>query len=171
MKLYASKIDAIAAEIIAKLSEDGDLEVSEAREAEIDASSVLKEYIRVDKELTDRAKDILDIRGLPQSQLARTKRQLAEQRDFGLGEEGLSWICNQLLEAFMQSSHIDEVYADDATLRRKVKDIVKKHMELEDEMDREVRDRIKNLQEGTADWDAEYGKVLNQIKTKHGVKE
>ena len=171
MRLYPGKIDTIASEIIAKLTQDGDIEVSDPKEATLDAASVLKEYLRVDKELTERAKDILEIRGLPYSQLGRTKRQLADQREFGLGDEGITWICNQLVETFMQSKHVDEVFADDVAMRRKLKDIVRKHMAVDEEIDQEVRQRIKNLQEGTAAWDVEYAKVLEQIKQKHGLKE
>jgi hypothetical protein len=171
MRLYPGKIDTIASEIITKLSGDGDIEVSDPREAQLDAASVLKEYLRVDKELTERAKDILEIRGLPHAQLGRTKRQLADQREFGLGDEGITWISNQLVETFMQSKHVDEVFADDVALRKKLKEIVRKHMAVDDEIDQEVRQRIKNLQEGTAAWEVEYAKVLDQIKTKHGLKE
>ncbi|MCA9680385.1 MAG: DUF507 family protein [Kofleriaceae bacterium] len=171
MKLYAGKVDSIAAEVIQKLGSDGDIEVSDANEAQLDVASVLKEYIRLDRELTERAKDILEIRGLPTSQLGRTKRQLAEQKDFGLGEEAVTWICNQLVETFMQSKHVDEVYADDITLRRKIKEIVRKHMAVDDDLDQEVRQRIKNLQEGTSAWDVEYARVMDQIKQKHGLKE
>ena len=171
MRLYPAKVDTIAAEIISKLSGDGDIETSDGKEAQLDAASVLKEYIRVDKELTERAKDILEIRGLPYAHLGRTKRQLAEQKDFGLGEEGITWICNQMLEAFMQSRHIEEVFSDDNTIRRKIKEIARKHMTVDETIDQEVRDRIKNLEEGTSAWEIEYSKVLEQIKLKHGVKE
>lgn len=171
MKLYPAKVDTIAAEVITKLAQDGDIDVTDQNEAQLDAAAVLKEYIRVDKELTERAKDILEIRGLPYSQLGRTKRQLADQKEFGLGEDGIVWICNQLVETFMQSRHVDEVYADDATLRRKLKEILRKHMAVDEEIDQEVRQRIKNLQEGTAAWDVEYAKVMEQIKLKHGIKE
>ena len=171
MKLYAGKVDTIAAEVIAKLTQDGDIEVTDPSESQLDVAAVLKEYIRVDKELTERAKDILEIRGLPHSALGRTKRQLADQKEFGLGEDAIVWICNQLVETFMQSRHVEEVFADDVTLRRKLKEIVRKHMAVEDELDQEVRDRIKNLQEGTSAWDIEYARVLAQIKEKHGLKE
>lgn len=171
MRLYSGKVDTIAAEIIARLSQESDIEVGDPAEAQLDAASVLKEYIRVDKELTERAKDILEIRGLPYSHLGRTKRQLADQKDFGLGEEGITWITNQLLEAFMNSRHIDEVFSDDVVLRRKIKDICKKHMMVDETIDQEVRDRIKNLEEGTSAWEIEYAKVLEQIKQKHGVKD
>jgi len=171
MRLYPGKVDTIAAEIITTLTQAGDIEVSDGNEAQLDAASVLKEYIRVDKELTERAKDILEIRGLPYSHLGRTKRQLAEQKEFGLGEEGLSWIANQMLEAFMSSRHVDEVFAEDNILRRKIKDICKKHMQVDEAIDQEVRDRLKNIEEGTQAWDIEYAKVLEQVKGKHGLKE
>lgn len=171
MRLYAGKIDTIAAEVIQRLTADGDLEVSDPHEAQLDVASVLKEYIRVDKELTERAKDILQIRGLPHSHLHRTKRQLAEQKEFGLGEDAVTWIATQLLETFMQSRNVEEVFGEDAILRKKIKEIVSKHMQVEDELDQEVRQRLKNLQEGTGAWDIEYARVMEQVKQKHGLKE
>ncbi len=171
MRLYSGKIDTIAAEVIGKLTTDGDLEVSDPREAQLDVASVLKEYLRLDKELTERAKDILEIRGLPTAHLHRTKKQLAEQKDFGLGEEAVSWITTQLLETFMQSRNVEEVFGEDAVLRKKIKEIVSKHMQVEEELDQEVRQRLKNLQEGTGAWEIEYARVLDQVKQKHGIKE
>lgn len=171
MKLYAGKIDTISNEIITRLTTDGDIDVVDRAEAELDAASVLKEYIRVDRELTERAKDILEIRGLSYSQFGRTKRSLAEKKDFGLGEEAMTWIINQLLETFMQSRHVDEIYSDDPTIRRKSRDILRKHMMVDEELDQEVRQRIRNLEEGTNTWEVEYAKVLEQMKTKHGLQE
>jgi hypothetical protein len=171
MKLYSGKIDTLATEIITRLVNDGDIEVSNRAEAELDAASVLKEYLRIDRELTDRAKDIMEIRGLPYSHFGRIKRTLAEEKEFGLGEEGVTWMLNQLLETFMQSSHIEEIFAEDATMRRKLKDIIKKHMAVDEELDKEVRQRIRNLEEGTQTWEIEYNRVLEQMKTKFGIKE
>lgn len=171
MKLYSGKIDSLATEIISRLVTDGDIEVSDRTEAEQDAASVLKEYLRVDRELTERAKDIMEIRGLPYSHFGRIKRGLADEKEFGLGEEGLTWILNQLLETFMQSKHIEEIFAEDTSMRRKLKDIVKKHMMVDEELDKEVRQRIRNLEEGTQTWEIEYNRVLEQMKQKFGLKE
>ena len=170
VKLYSSKIDSIATEIIFELTRTEDIEVADIAESELDVASVLKEYLRLDRELTERAKDIMEIRGLSYSAFGRTKRHLADQKDFGLGEEGITWMLNQLLETFMQSQHVEEIYADDATLRRKVRDILKKHMTVDEELDKEVREHIRNLEEGTQTWEIEYGRVMEQMKTKHGLK-
>ncbi|MBI4511544.1 MAG: DUF507 family protein [Deltaproteobacteria bacterium] len=171
MRLYAAKVPTISAEIVRTLIAAGDIEAESAQEVELDVAAVLKEYIRVDREITDRAKDVLEQRKLPYEQFGKIKRALAEEKDFGLGEEALTWVSTQLLETFMHSRNVDEVFADDATLRRRVRDVLKKHMAVDDELDAEVRQRIKNLEEGTAAWELEYGRVMQQIKQKHGIKD
>jgi hypothetical protein len=171
MRLYSAKIPAISAELVRVLVDAGDIEVSDNTEVEMDVASALKEYVRVDRELTDKAKDILEQRKLPYGQFSKVKRTLAEEKDFGLGEEALTWIATQLVEGFMHSAHVEEVFAEDVTLRRRIKDVLKKHMAIDDELDAEVRQRIKNLEEGTATWEMEYSRVMEQIRQKHGLKE
>jgi hypothetical protein len=171
MRLYSAKIPAISAELVRVLVDAGDIEVSDNTEVEMDVASALKEYVRVDRELTDKAKDILEQRKLPYGQFSKVKRTLAEEKDFGLGEEALTWIATQLVEGFMHSAHVEEVFAEDVTLRRRIKDVLKKHMAIDDELDAEVRQRIKNLEEGTATWELEYSRVMDQIRQKHGLKE
>jgi hypothetical protein len=169
MKLYSSKIPAVAEEIIRTLAEAGDIEVSDPGEAQLDVEAVLKEYLRMDRELSDRAKDVLEQKKLPYGQFGKVKRAMAEEREFGIGEEATSWIANQVLETFMHSAHVEEVFADDVTLRKKMRDILKKHMAVDEELDEEVRRRIKNLAEGTQTWEIEYAKVMEQMKRKHGL--
>jgi hypothetical protein len=169
MKLYAAKIPVVAEELIRTLSEPGDIEVSDAKEAALDVEAILKEYMRMDRELSDRAKDVLEQKKLPYGQFAKVKRAMAEEREFGIGEEATNWIANQVLESFMQSAHVEEVFADDVTLRKKIRDLLKKHMMVDEELDEEVRRRIKNLAEGTQTWEIEYAKVMEQMKRKHGL--
>jgi hypothetical protein len=169
MRLYSGKIPALANEIIRSLSEAGDIEVGDAGEAQLDVESVLKEYLRMEREITDKTKDLLQTRGLPYDQFGKVRRAVAEERGFGLGEDSLTWICNQVLETFMQSAHVDEIFADDAIMRKKMRDILKKHMQVDEELDEEVRRRIRNLQEGTQTWEIEYQKVLDQLKRNRGL--
>jgi len=164
MRLYAGKIPVIAAEIIKALLDDEDISVNDRAEAELDVQAVLKEYLRLEREITDKAKDLLQKRALPYEQFGKIKRSLAKEKNFGLGEEGLEWMTTQILESFMQSTHIEEVFSEDTVLRKKMVDILKKHMTVDEEIDVEVRRRIKNLEEGTATWEVEYQKALDQIK-------
>lgn len=169
MKLYAGKIPVIAGEIVKNLVESEDIAVLDRNEAELDVQAVLKEYLRLDKEVTEKAKDILQKRGLPYEQFGKVKRAIAGEKGFGLGDDGLDWMTTQMIESFMQSPHIEEVFVEDTTLRRKMSDILKRHMMVEDELDAEVRRRIKNLEEGTSTWDIEYQKALDQIKRNRGL--
>ncbi len=171
MKLYTGKIPTIAQEMIHSLVQANDIEVNDANEAQLDVEAVLKEYVRMDRETTDQAKDLLEQRKLPYGAFGKLKRELAEQRGFSLGEESTMWIANQILETFMQSQHVEEVYADDVVLRKKLREVLKKHMKVDDELDQEVRQRIKNLEEGTQTWELEYSKVMEQVKRKHGISE
>ena len=171
MRLYAAKVPQISAELVRALVDANAIEIDSPQEVELDVASVLKEYIRVDRELTDRAKDVMEQRRLDYGQFSKIKRSLAEEKDFGLGEEAVTWICSQLLETFMHSAHVEEVYAEDAQLRRLMKDVLKKHLAVDEALDAEVRQRIKNLEEGTSTWDLEYKRVMDQIKQKHGLKD
>jgi hypothetical protein len=169
MRLYSGKIPSVGTEIVKALVEAGDIEVEDRAEAEMDVQAVLKEYIRVDREITEKAKDILQKKNLPYEQFGKIKRALAGEKSFGLGEDGLEWMTTQMLESFMQSPHIAEIFSDDSTMRKRMADVLKKHMQVDDELDEEVRRRIKNLQEGTSTWEVEYGKVLDQIKRNRGL--
>ncbi len=169
MRLYSGKIPAIAGEVVKALVESGDIAVVDRNEAEMDAQAVLKEYLRLDREITEKAKDVLQKKGLPYEQFGRIKRGLAHEKGLGLGEEGLEWMTNQMIESFMQSPHIDEIFAEDTVLRKRMSDVLKKHMQVDEELDEEVRRKIRNLEEGTATWEIEYKKVLDQMKRNRGL--
>jgi hypothetical protein len=169
MRLYSGKIPTIAGEIVKNLTEAGDIAVVDRGEAEMDAQAVLKEYLRLDREITEKAKDVLQKRGLPYEQFGKVKRTLAHEKGMGLGEEGLEWMTNQMIESFMQSPHVEEIFAEDGVMRKRMADILKRHMLVDEELDEEVRRKIKNLEEGTATWEIEYTKVLDQMKRNRGL--
>lgn len=169
MRLYSGKIPALATEIVKTLVEAADIEVTDRAEAEMDVQAVLKEYLRLEREITDKAKDLLQKKNLPYEQFGKIKRTLAGEKAFGLGEDGLEWMTTQMIESFMQSPHIAEIFVEDSVMRKRMVDVLKRHMQVDEELDEEVRRRIKNLQEGTSTWEVEYGKVLEQIKRNRGL--
>jgi hypothetical protein len=169
MRLYKTKIPAVAQRIIDRLVDDEDILVENKAEANLDIEAVLREYLRVERELTEESKDHMEKRAMSYSQFGRVKRELSERKGIGSGEEALSWIATQILETFMHSPHIDDVFGEDVDMRRKIKDILKASMQVDEELDQEVRQRIKNIEEGTASWDIEYKNKMNEIRRKHGL--
>ena len=166
MRLYPGKVPFIARETITEPLQTGDIEVltSERDEAVLDIEAILSEYLRVTRELNDRAKEILEIRNLDFSYLYRVRKGLFEEKGIPLDETIVDYLVDQTIEMFMHSVHIDEVYADDNILRGKIGIILRKHMEDSEKLDQEVRDRIKNLEEGTDSWEIEYKKMMSKVK-------
>jgi hypothetical protein len=169
MRLYSSKIPIIARDIIRQLTSAGDIEVNNFQEAEMDIQSVLKEYLRLERDVTNEAKDIMERRALAHDQFGKVKRTVAEQKELPLGEEGLSYMCNQMAELLMASQFVDEIFASDANMRKSMKEILRRNMLVDEELDAEVRQRIRNLTEGSADWDVEYSKMMDQLKRNRGL--
>src|SRR5262252_5503984 len=106
MRLYSGKIPLVGTEIVKTLVDSGDIAVTDRAEAEMDVQAVLKEYIRLDREITEKTKDVLQKRNLPYEQFGKVKRALAGEKACGLGEDGLEWMTTQMIESFMQSQHI-----------------------------------------------------------------
>lgn len=169
MRLYRDRIPLIAKDVLKKLVDEEDIECENQAEAALDAEAVLNEYLRMSIEITEKAKERLTAAKLPYSNLGRIKKALADERGFHFGEDGVKYISNQIVEIFMQSNNIDEVFSEDYTMRQKIEPILAKHMSLDDEIDVEVRKRMKNLEEGTSTWDIEYKITLEKIKSKYGL--
>lgn len=171
MRLYPGKVSAIAADMVQALAQNGDIEIvaDMTQEVILDIESVLREYIRADREITDRARDIISKEGLEFNQVNKIKTKIAGERGFGIGEGAAEYLTRQIIEALFHSRHVDEVFAEDHTLRKTLRDVLNRHLHVDEDLDQEVRKRIKNLQEGTQTWEVEYGKVMQDLKRLKGL--
>ena len=171
MKLYSGRIPVIAEEMTRELikAEAIEVEPGKAIEVRLDIESVLKEYLRTDRRISDEARDLVEKRGLDFSAFGKIKREVAKRQDFALGDLALGWIVEQLLQLFMHTAHIEEVWAEDHDLRRLMKPILNRHMNMDEDLDGEVRKRIKNLKEGTTSWDIKYQQVKEDLKRRRGL--
>ncbi len=171
MRLYPGKVSAIATDMVQGLVANGDIEVSPDMTAEVvlDIESVLREYIRADREITDRARDIISKDGLEFNQVNKIKTKLAIERGFGVGEAAVDYLTRQIIEALFHSRHVEEVFAEDHTIRKTLRDVLNRHLHVDDDLDQEVRRRIKNLQEGTQAFEVEYSKVMQDLKRLKGL--
>jgi len=166
MRLHSGRIPLIVKELVAQLTENEYIEVSSEQlpEVELDVESVFKEYLRTERQLTDEAKDMAAARGLDYSAHQKIKRQLAEQKKFGIYDDAIGYLCNQLIETFSHTGHVEEVYAEDHDLRAAISPVLRRHMSSGEALDEEVRKRIKNLQEGTQDWEIQYQQTMERLR-------
>ena len=74
-----------------------------------------------------------------------------------------------MIEFMLISRNIEEVFSPDTALRKKIYVIMKKHLDVDEDVDREARSRLKHLQEGTANWEIEYQKTVEQIRRAKGL--
>jgi hypothetical protein len=166
MRLYSGKVPVIAEEIVQTLVKDGDIETEKVEEVRLDVEAVMKEYLRQERQVVDEAKTRMEDRGLPYAQLGKMKSTIARERQIPIGEDMLPYLLEQILTMLFHSANVEEVFAEDTVLRRKMTTIMRRHMEVEGELDREVRSKIKNLEEGTASFEIEYQRTLDELKRK-----
>ena len=69
----------------------------------------------------------------------------------------------------LTNGNVDEVFGQDHDLRRRMRPVLKKYLAADDELDAEVRNKMKNLQEGTRTWEVEYQKIKNEIQRRKGL--
>ena len=171
MKLYPKLIPAIAREIVERLTKDSDVEVEPLRvgDAEMDMASIMKEYLAAEERVNQATREALERRGYDHGKFNQVKREMADVRGFKMGDEGIDYIIDQMIEFLLVSRNVEEVYADDNILRKKIFSIMKRHLDVDEEIDREARGRLKHLQEGTAAWDIEYQKTIEQIRRNKGL--
>ncbi len=164
MRLFSGKVPVIAAEIVQVLTQGNDIETEVPNEVQLDVESVLKEYLRQERRVVDEAKSRMETRGTPYLELGKVKSQVARDQKLPVGEDLLPYLLDQILEILFHSQNVEEVFSDDPVLRKKITTVLRKHMDVEQELDREVRGKIKNLEEGTAAFETEYARAMEQIK-------
>jgi hypothetical protein len=170
MRLFASKVSPIAHEIVRELSDANDIECDSPREVELDIESVLNNYLQIEREAAEKAKDLLQDRGLAAGEFARMKKLVAEQKGIKVGDEMLDYLLDQIVELLMHSANVDEVFAEDVVLRRKMAVVVKRHTAVQEELEKEVRGHLRHVEEGTRTWEVEYARVMEEIKRRKGIR-
>jgi hypothetical protein len=169
MRLYSGKTPAIATEVVRALLASKDIEAESPKEVEADIASVLNQYLSDEREVNERAKDVLERTGKGQGDFARVRALVADEKGIKVGDDSLDYLLDQVVEMLMHSNNVDEVFVEDIELRRKMAPIFKKHMAVDSTLDGDVRAQLRHVQEGTTKWDIEYARVLEATKRKKGL--
>ncbi|MBM7114959.1 DUF507 family protein [[Archangium] primigenium] len=171
MRLYPKVIPIISRECVQQLMQDGDIEVEPTRvaDAEMDLSAIMREYLANEERVNQATREALERRGYDYSKFNQVKREMADVRGFKMGDEGIEYVINQMIEFLLISRNVEEVYSPDNVLRQKMFAGMKRHLDVDDEIDREARSRLRHLQEGTSAFDIEYNKTVEQIRRARGL--
>ena len=169
MRLYSGKVSAIATEVVRALLASTDIEAESPKEVEADIAAVMNQYLADEREVNDRAKDVLERTGKPQTEYQRVRALVADEKGIKVGDETLDYLLDQVVEMLMHSGNVDEVYVEDIELRRRMAPVFKKHMAVDSSLDADVRAQLKHVREGTREWEVEYARVLEQVKRRKGL--
>jgi len=171
VKLYPKLIPSMARDIVHALLDNQDIEIEEENlmAARGDFEAILNEYNRAERDLADVAKDVMAARGWSNTKFSEAKKIAAETRKLPLGDDALDYIINQMLEYMLISPNFDEVFAEDHVMRKRIVDVLRKYSKMNLELDAEVRNRLKHLQEGTRDWEIAYRKTLEDVQRAKGL--
>jgi hypothetical protein len=169
MRLYSAKVGPLSAEVVRALIAGKDIETDEQKEVVADIESVLRSYLDTEKMVDEKTRELLQRTGRGPSEFQKVRAQIAETNGIKVGDETLDYLLDQVVEMLMHSHHVEEVYAEDLQLRRKMAPIFKKYMGADDELEAEVRNQLKHVKEGTAQWDIEYARVMEVTKRKKGL--
>jgi hypothetical protein len=169
MRLHSAKVHQLAAEMVNALVSAGDIETEAPKEVQLDVESVLNQYIRDEQEISERARDLMAARGLQQTELGRMKKLVADERKVKIGDDAVDYLLDQLVEMLMHSTNVEEIFAEDVELRRKLRGPLRAQIAAEDDLQTEVRGRLKHVKEGTSLWEVEYRRVMEDIKRRKGI--
>jgi uncharacterized protein len=169
MRLFQAKVSAVAAESTKVLIVAGDIEADAAKSVEADLAAVLTQYLSTERQVNEKAKDLLERTGRGQADYGRVRVQIAETLGIRVGDDAMDYVLDQLVLALHNSPHVDEIFAEDVELRRKMRTVLRKHTSDTSELDAEVRGQLKNLKEGTPAWEIEYAKQLELVRRKRGL--
>ncbi len=169
MRLYSAKVPQVASEILKALTAEGDIECESPKEVQLDIEAVLNQYVNDEQEVTDRARDMAAARNMPSNELGRLRRLIADEKGIKIGDDAIDYLLDQLLEMLMHSNNVDEIYAEDVALRRKMRDPLRKQAQTEDDLEQQVRGRLKHVKEGTSMWEIEYRRMMDDIKRRKGL--
>ena len=123
-------------------------------------------FLRV---VDEKTRELLQRTNRGQSEFSRVRAQIADSHGIKVGDEMLDYLLDQVVSMLMHSHSVEEVFAEDVELRRRMAPIFKKHMGVDSDVDAEVRAQLRHVKEGTAQWDVEYARVLETVRRRHGL--
>lgn len=169
MKLFPGKVDAIAADGARALLSAKAVEAARPKDVEIAIAAELKRYLAEERAVYDEAKVVLDRTGKSSTEMHRVRRLVAEEHGIGIGDETIDHLLDRTVSMLLEDDGIDEVFVEDGELRRLLAPIFRKHVNVDEALDAEIRTQLRHVTEGTPQWDVEFNRIGEAIRRKRGL--
>ncbi len=182
MRLPDRLIELIAEAIVRGLAHDERiLELEDEQTFKKKIIGIFKKAQEEEKLLDDRAKevlkknlDVLEKEGIDyRTAFQAVRKKLAEEMNINIDRrERLNQIVNRIMDLIMEDESV-EIYEDPPVIRGKVRKIVMEALRIEEEIEREVRKRIKkyskDILEGSPEWNILWKRIYEDELKKRGL--
>jgi len=171
MKLYRVKIGPIAHDVIQTLNDSALIEVDpeKRQEAELDLVAIMEEYLRRDTALREAVRENMSAHNIPYEQYGKVRSKMAEEWVHPTGDDVERFLSRQMVENFMISHFVTEVFADDKEIFKKILQILVQNDVDEGALRAEAQERIQNIPEGTVDYELALNRAMKEVKKRHGL--
>lgn len=181
MRLPEKLVERIADRIVKELTEERIIEPEDPYTFKKKIIAVFKKAEEEEKLLDERTKEILreKLSLLEETSLDyRTayrvvRAKLAEEMNIHTNRrERMNQVANAIKDLIMEDETV-EIYEDPHVIRGKIRNILMEAVKEEEEIDREVRERIKayskKIVEGTPEWNHLYRRIYEDALRKRGL--
>jgi hypothetical protein len=171
VKLYRAKVPFIAHDIVDLLVREGDIEIQPDKRGEVeqDLVAIMEEFLRRDNDFRNLVRDDMSRRSIPYDQYGSIRKQLSEGSGHPIGDDVDRFLCRQFIENMLISKFVDEVFSDDKVMYRKVMGVLRSHDVDEREIREEAISKIKNVKEGTVDYEIALQNAMRDVKKRRGL--
>ena len=171
MRLYRAKVPEIANNVITALCDGGDIEVATENrsEAEQDLIAIMEEFLRRDWQLRDQVREQMSIMGLGYENYGKVRSKIAGEWNHPTGSDVGKYLSRQFIENFMISRFVDEVFTEDGYLWKKTLEIIESHDVDEAALREEALGLMKNVKEGTVEYEMAFQRSLRAVKKRRGL--
>ncbi|HHJ63987.1 MAG TPA: DUF507 family protein [Aquifex aeolicus] len=181
MKLPERLVERIADRIVRELTQEKLIEAEDPELFRKKIVGVFRKAEEEEKELDERTKEILKekMNLLEETNLdyrtafKAVKAKLAEEMKININRrERMNQIANMIRDLIMQDETV-EIYEDPPLIRKRVADILRDAVREEEEIERRVREKIRqqsrNILEGTPEWNLLYRRIYEDELRQRGL--
>ncbi len=166
MRIYRKIIPKIAKDVVRCLLAQEAIEAEDGHrdDVELDVAGAVVEYLDDIDRVKQDARATLERKGMGLENLLRAQERLAIARNVVMGDSAFDHVVTRIIESLFNSKAVTEVFLDDKELQSIVGASVQKYVGVDEELDREIRGKLRNLREGTPEWEAEYSRLIEHMR-------